>query len=169
MGIHARPGFFGGNVAVPTPVIQCLPPSVTWIGFSMMGFCSCSSTSICSSVMGVGVGVEVGVGVVVVLTYRRSTGSSPTPTSVHTFSNFVHPSATNLWPRDTVQIAESTHIHTYILASSTSPTFVPFNPLHLYSVSLTSPTFVPFNPLHLYSVSSTSPTCYFLQLHTYLS
>ena len=39
------------------------------------------------------------------------------------------------------------YIHTYILASSTSLTFIPFNALHLYSVSSTSPTAVPFTTI----------------------
>ena len=47
-------------------------------------------------------------------TYRRSCGSSPTPTSEQVFSNRCQPSATNLWPRDTVRTAEINNIIKYM-------------------------------------------------------
>ena len=91
-----------------------------WIGFSRIwtGFSSCctsiASSSPGSSSIGVPVGVGVGVGVVACFTYQRSCGSSPAPTSEQVFSNMAHPSATNLWPRNTVRTAEINKIIKYM-------------------------------------------------------
>ena len=109
MGVHTHSGACGGNVAVPTFIHLCFPPTLMWMGFSMNSpilggsadIVAVASTSISSSLVSnlvgvsVGVGVVVGMGVVAVLTYLSSCGNSPAPTSLHVFSNAAHPSATN--------------------------------------------------------------------------
>ena len=79
------------------------PPTLMWIGFSMIPLIfgrsaevvAVASSSVSSSLVSNLVGVEVGVGVVAVLTYLSSWGSSPAPTSLHVFSKAAYPSATN--------------------------------------------------------------------------
>ena len=81
----------------PHLYIFVLPPTLMWMGFSIIPLEVVAVVAVGSSSLIVSnlVGVGVGVGVVAVLTYLSSWGSSPAPTSLHVFSKAAQPSATN--------------------------------------------------------------------------